>query len=207
MAPGAPPTVLIASQGRRESVMARRWSIGLSAGGMGLAHKDDGDGDDTGFAIGELALRYRLTRHLELEVSGGGGLEEHADSEDLQPSDLEIVSGTLAARWRFNPEARWNLFAMGGIGAAAITRHDATDEEREDATLPMVVAGLGIERRFRNFAVHAEVRGFGIGRHDDDDDDDVDVAARLAPGAPVTTEDPDTQLVGGRFTVGLSYYF
>src|SRR6185295_11518317 len=60
-----PPVVACACSGSevpepraaREPVMANRWAIGLSAGGMGLA--SDGADTTTDFSFGELALRFR----------------------------------------------------------------------------------------------------------------------------------------------------
>jgi opacity protein-like surface antigen len=182
--------------------MANRWAIGLSVGGMGLA--SDGADTSTNFSVGELALRFRMTRHLELELSAGGGRERTADNQD---GDLEVAAAMLAARWRFNPEGRWNLFATGGIGGAAVVRHDATDQERKDATHPLVMAGLGIERRFHHFALQAEGRLIAIGARNDPAMDDT---ARFAPAAmspTVSTTPVDKTLGGGSLSLGLSYYF
>ena len=185
----------------RESVMANRWSIGLSFGGMSLAPKDSPD-DTTGFAIGELALRYRVTRHLELELSAGGGRERTSD--DME-GDLSVTAAALSARYRFMPEAAWNLFVMGGIGGASVVRHDATDQERKDATQPFGMLGVGIERRFRHFAIEAELRGIGMGKAKDDASDPP--VAETAVMSPTTTRDPGVERSGASFSVGVSYYF
>lgn len=208
--PPPPPTVACACGGGitgrparppRESVMENRWAIGLSFGGMGLAA--DGADTATDFSIGELALRFRVTRHLELEVSAGGGRERTADDQD---GDLAIAEAALAARWRFNPEGRWNLFAMGGIGGASVVRHDASDEERSHATHPLIMGGVGIERRFRHFAFQAEARLIAIAARNDTTDD---VVARSSSGdgSSVSTASDDKTLGGGSLSLGLSYYF
>jgi hypothetical protein len=203
-----PPAVACACSGcvralpeaRRESVMDNRWAIGLSVGGMGLAQ--DHSDTTTGFSVGELALRFRVTRHLELEVSAGGGRERTADNQD---GDLEVSEAALAARWRFNPEGRWNLFAMGGIGGASIVRHDASDQERNDATQPLVMAGVGIERRFRHFALQADARLISIGTRDDH----MDVVERASTDQPTpgVSTMSDKKLGGGSVSIGLNYYF
>src|SRR5262245_47653186 len=137
-APGevaAPPVVMVPESAcvacgcsRAESVMSRRWAVGLSLGSMSLA--PDGQPDDkTAFAIGELALRFRATRHLELELAVGGGRER---TDDDQEGELDVSTALIAARWRFLPEHAWNVYVMAGIGGAAVTRHDATDQERSD---------------------------------------------------------------------------
>jgi opacity protein-like surface antigen len=182
--------------------MANRWALGVSLGGMGLA--SDGAGTATDFSIGELALRFRVIRHLELELSIQGGRESTADNRD---GDLEVGAAALAARWRFNPEGRWNLFAMGGIGGAAVVRHDATDDERKDATHPLVMAGVGIERRFHHFAFQAEARLIAVGTRTDHDESTARFAPETTSPPTVSTTSDDKTLGGGSLSIGLSYYF
>jgi hypothetical protein len=204
-APGMTPMVAPGSEcaapARRSSVMANRFAVGLSIGSMGLAPKDLPD-QQTAFFVGELALRFRVIPHLELELSGGGGRER---TKDGMEGDLEVGAVMLAARWRFMPESKWNLFVTGGLGGAWITRHDPTEQERKDATQPIGMLGVGVERRFRHLALQAELRAIGMGKAKDDQMTDA------APTAmAVTTTDPnsaDIQRTGGSLTIGLSYYF
>src|SRR5262249_40724691 len=65
-APAVVPGNVICGGGGGESVMANRWAIGFSVGSMSLA-PDAAPDDKTAFAVGELALRFRATPHLELE--------------------------------------------------------------------------------------------------------------------------------------------
>lgn len=189
----------------RQPVMANRWALGLSVGSMSLAPESAPD-RQTSFAIGELALRFRATRHLELELSAGGGRERTADDQD---GDLAVGTVTLAARYRFRPEAAWNWFVMGGLGGASIARHDATDEQRNNATQPLGMLGIGLERRFHHFALQAEARAVGLGKRDDHRTMDV---RPLAETARVTTIVPspapsDEARSGGSLSIGVSYYF
>jgi hypothetical protein len=190
---------------RPESVMSRRWAIGLSLGGMSLAPESRPE-DETAFAVGELALRFRATRHLELELAVGGGRERTEDNLD---GELEVSSAVLAARWRFRPEHAWNWFVMAGLGGAAVTRHDATDDERSDASQPLVTLGLGLERRFRHFALQAEARIVGMGTKDRGEE----MAQRADARTPaemdvvVAPSGVDEKRGGGAFSIGLSYYF
>jgi len=208
MAPvaGPPAQPVAAPVAVRESVMANRWAIGLSFGGLGVAPEDNPDAK-TNFNIGEIALRYRVTRRLELELAVGGGRQV---LEDDSEGDLEASTGMLAARYRFMPEHKWNWFLMAGIGGTSIADHDATDEERDAQSRGMFTLGAGIERRFRHFALQAELRGVGLGPRDTEDVPATEVMgtgtapAAAPPPAPMEAKD---NLSGGVFTIGASYYF
>jgi opacity protein-like surface antigen len=185
-------------------VMDDRWAIGLSVGGMSLAPKDLPD-NQTSFAIGELALRFRATRHFELELAAGGGRERTKDGMD---GDLEVSAAALALRYRFRPEAHWNWYVMGGLGGASVTRHDATQQEKSDATQPLGTLGIGTEYRFHNLAIQAELRGVVLGKAKQDSTTTSDPPTSAM--STTTTTDPgnaDLQRTGGSFSFGLSYYF
>ncbi|HEX4423727.1 MAG TPA: outer membrane beta-barrel protein [Kofleriaceae bacterium] len=186
---------------RRESVMDNRWSVGLSLGSMSLT--PDGSDSKTSFGVGELALRFRATPHLELEATAGGGREQ-LDNGDQ--GDLEVNTFGLALRYRFNPEGKWNWFVMGGLGEASVTLHDATQQERDDATHAMAMLGIGVERRFHHFALQAELRGVGIS---DKSNSDAMSAPVATPAMSVsgTTSAASVKQSGGSFTFGASYYF
>jgi hypothetical protein len=162
--------------------------------------------DKTAFAVGELALRFRATRHLELELAVGGGRER---TEDNQDGELEVSQAVLAARWRFRPEHAWNWFVMAGLGGASVTRHDASDQERSDASQPLVTFGIGLERRFRHFAVQAEARVVGMGNKDRGDEPMAQSAETTGPVemAIVAPAAVDEKRGGGSLSIGLSYYF
>jgi hypothetical protein len=202
-APGAAPVDTGCAQvAGRESVMANRWSIGLSVGSMSLAPEAAPD-DQTAFALGELALRFRATPHLELELSAGGGRERTADDQD---GELQVNTAAIAARYRFRPEAAWNWFVMAGIGGASVTHHDATQQERSDATQPLGMLGIGVERRFHHLALQAELRGVGLGKARQDTAVEPPMTAAATVMTPTATS-ADTARSGGAFSIGLSYYF
>jgi len=212
MAPGQAPAVAPAPQpvvvvpAARESVMANRWAVGLSFGALGVAPEENQD-DKTNFRVGEISLRYRATRHLELELAFGGGRQV---LEDDSEGSLEASTGLLAARWRFMPEHKWNWFLMAGIGGTSIADHEASSEERDAQNRGMFALGAGVERRFRHFALQAELRAIGMGPRDSADAEPaVDVMSGTAPAAtppPAPTSASD-KLSGGTFTIGASYYF
>ena len=181
----------------RSAVMDNRWAVGFSVGGISVAPTDTPD-DQTHFAVGELALRFRATLHLELELAVGGGRERTPDNMD---GDLQVSTAALALRYRFRAEQHWNWFVMGGLGGAAITQHDATSQERSDATQPMLVAGIGTEYRFDHLALQAELRGFGLGTPKSDSTTPTsNMAVDSSTGA-------DIQRSGASLSVGLSFYF
>ena len=191
----APPVVIQVA--RPATVMDDRWAVGLSLGSMSLT--PDGSHDHTGFGIGELAVRFRATPHLELEASAGGGREQ-LDNGDQ--GDLEVNTAAVALRYRFNPEGAWNWFVMGGLGGASVTFHDATSQARDDATHALAMLGVGVERRFRHFALQAELRGVSIASGHTDDK-----MASAAPAAVTPPSPASTKLTGGSLTIGASYYF
>jgi hypothetical protein len=196
-------------------VMARRWAIGLSLGRMGVTPEgaiEGSEGSETEFRITELAVRYRATRRIELEVALSGGREHLKDDTE---GSLATGSVTLALRYRFRPEQRWNWFLMGGLGGSIVAPHNSTELEREDATRPLGMVGVGIERRFRRFALQAELRAVGLGPRADmmDDGDGAPkpsptpspTPSRLLPQGYATTY--AEELNGGVLTIGASYYF
>jgi len=184
--------------------MANRWAIGLSLGGMALAPQDTPD-DQTHFAIGELALRFRVSRHFELEAAVGGGREQTADHMD---GDLEVTTASLGLRYRFRPDEHWNWYVMGGIGGAAIARHDATSQERSDATQPMGMLGIGTEYRFDHLALQAELRGVGLGKAHTDTTTDAANAPMTSSAGPIDpSASADIERSGASVSFGVSYYF
>jgi len=183
----------------REPLMANRWSVGLSGGGMGL--KADGSTHTTSFGVGELAVRFRATPHLELEVTAGGGREQ---LDNGMEGDLEVAMFAGSLRYHINPYDQWNWFVMGGVGAAAVTFHDVSDQERKDATHPMGMLGVGVERRFNHFALQAELRAIGIA--DKKTDREMSAVALPGGGEP-TTNAANMKQSGGELTIGGSWYF
>lgn len=183
-------------------VMRRRWAVGVNLGAMSLTVDDDVDQTETQFRTGELSIRYRATPHLELELLLSGGRQVLEDGED---GDLAMGGGTLAARYRFRIDRPWNWWLMGGIGGTVIERHDSTEEERSNAQRGHVAFGVGLERRFRRLAIHAELRGVAMGMRSDSMET-ADVPTRPGSG---TVGDPRTgrDLSGGQFNLGASLYF
>lgn len=216
-APAPAPAPAPVYPSAHEAVMARRFAIGLSFGAYSVAPDGAAEGTETAFSVAELALRYRASRRIELELGLSGG-REMVDDETV--GELATGSVTLALRYRFRPERRWNWYVMAGLGGTVIAPHQSTEAEREGATRPLGMVGIGVERRFRRFALQAEVRGVGIGPREDAEDlpimDDAIPPAdgggaipptMLVPRLPASATTHAEELGGGMFTFGASYYF
>lgn len=205
-APGeTAPVAPVAEQpsATRVAPMAHRFSVSLGLGGMNVA--PDGNPDaKTDFGIGQLALRYRMTRHLELELAFAGGRQ----TVDGEEGELAVGTASIGLRYRFAPERRWNWFVAAGVGAASIAAHDASDEELDQASRPAAHLGIGVERRFRRFAVEAQLRFIGMGPTFAESMRDTPVMATTPAAEPPTATTPTPGgLGGGLFTIGGSYYF
>jgi hypothetical protein len=195
-APGMAPVVVVAAP-----APVRRWSVGVGVGGLELAPHQAPD-DTTSFDIGTIAVRYRAWRHLEIELAFAGGNE--SDNANGYNADREISEAVLALRYRFNPHHHWNWWLMAGMGTLAITRKDATDDEREESNKSTLQFGVGIEHRWTQFALAFEARAVGVKRDEDDDGVVVDAANGMDPA--MTTQSRDGW-AGGQFVFSGNYYF
>ena len=210
MPPGyVSPQPIVVAQPPRPSVMDNRWAIGLAFGHMTLAPKDSPD-QKSDFGVGQLSLRFRATLHLELELALGGGREQLQDGTQ---GDLETKTGMLALRYRFAVEHPWNWWIMGGLGGIQAAPHGSDDQTFKDSERPMGQLGIGLERRWTNFALHAELAGISVGPPKAN----TQPVYGTGTGAPSTTTQPPAptgtmmttsdQLSGGQLTIGASYYF
>lgn len=207
--PYAPPDQPAVSPPVREWTR-HRVSVGLNLGATSVTAGGDAEGTETNFRIAELALRYRVGPHLELELMVGGGRQVLEDDTD---GDLAMGGGTFSARYRFRPGRSWDWWLSGGIGATVIELHDSTEEQRDAATRPHVAFGVGLEKRWNRFALHAELRMMGIGPREDQADDAPQVDPPAPEGRPGTTARLPADVRGakdlsaGVFTLGASFYF
>lgn len=195
------------------SVMAKRWAVGLSVGSLDLAPENNPDAR-TQFSMAQLSVRYRATRHLELEVALAGGTQVYEDGSD---GNLAMNSATLGARYRFRPEQRWSWWLMGGLGATVVASKGSTQQERDQLSRPHATFGIGLEHRWTSFAIQAEARAIGVGELANDamtttvpPDVTVGGGGSLPPSKvppPGTTTTSTGPQSGGAFTIGASYYF
>ncbi len=195
--PAAPPPV-----SNEWSVMASRLSVGLSVGQTTVTDQSQ---TKTDFAIGELALRYRLRPEWEAELTLGGGNEKLADGKD---GDRQLTAVTIGLRYRFRPADQLNWFLLAGVGGSAIASKTATSDQQDAATRPHLQFGGGVEYRFTHFALQAELRITAMGQTKAESD--MSTQPVLTNGAAVdTTSTTGTQdtLTAGQVTIGASYYF
>jgi hypothetical protein len=200
--PEAPPPAEPCAYTQAIPVMANRWAVGLSVGSLTVAPKSAPD-DKTEFGIGQLSLRYRATYHLELELAVGGGRQQLSDGTQ---GDLDVSTALLGVRYRFAADRRWNWWLGAAIGGISVTRFGASDQEKHDAERPMGAVAIGLERRWRQFALQAELHGFGVGERQPQDVKAMPVANTMQPPPPTMTT-PDDRQSGGMLTIGASYYF
>lgn len=182
-----PPAVVVAPAPQ----LPGRWSIGLNLQGASFSANTDYEDDVADFEGGSLAIRYRPWRKVSLELSLGGGRQ----SIDGMEGELAMGTGTLAARYHFNQQNKWNFWLLFGVGATTIARHDAPEDEIDAAQRPHVAVGAGLEYRFTNFAIQIEARGMGLGQTEDE---------KMLQEQGVYTGEG---ISGGMFTLGASYYF
>lgn len=174
-----------------------RFSLGLNfqsasfSSGSGSGSGIGTGTDSVDFDGGTIAIRYRPWRKVELELTLGGGRQ----TIDGEEGDLAMGTGTLAVKYRFNQQDKWNWWLLAGFGATTIARHDASDDEIDAAQRPHVAAGIGVEYRFASFALQLEGRVMGLGHTEDE-------MTRLDNGEYV-----DDAPTGGTIALGASYYF
>jgi len=188
-------------------VMANRWAVGLSVGSLSIAPKDTPD-DKTQFAIGELSLRYRATYHLEIELALGGGQEKLQDGTQ---GDREVNTGVIGLRYRFAADRHWNWWLGAGLGSLSVTPVGATDQQHSDAQRGMGSFAIGLEHRWSQFALQAELRGFAVDPPHQDYQPPtampVPQGGNIMQPPPEPTSSASLEQTGGIFTIGASYYF
>ena len=206
--PGMAAPVVVTAPAPEVNVMADRWAVGMSVGSLSIAPKDQPD-NKTDFGVGELSLRFRATYHLEVELALGGG---HEQLKDGTQGSRETNIGMLGLRYRFAADHHWNWWLGGGLGSISVTQTGATDQQKQDAQRPMGSLAIGVEHRWHQFALHAELRGFGAGPTKNHDQ--VNAGPVMTPPGSTTQPPPPTmtapttdQQSGGMFTIGASYYF
>lgn len=191
----------------------QRWSVGLGIGSMSLAPHNAPE-QETEYGVGQLAIRYLATRHLEIELAFGGGTEK---LEDGKQGEREVSQGVLALRYRFSPGRNWNWWVMAGMGSLAVTRHEATPQEHDAAEQSTLQFGAGLERRWSRFALQLELRAVGVKAHEVEempvtgtvevDPTGMTKTPETPPPGTTTTNDAGDGMKGGQVILSANYYF
>lgn len=190
-----PPTpAAVAQEPAPPPAFSSRWSVAFALGGASFAPEGNPDAK-ADFNVGQLAVRYRGWRHLELELAMGGGTQQLPEDMGGGEGDYELGQVTLAAKYRFNVQDHWNWWLMAGVGSTTIAPKDAPDDQRSASERPHGLLGIGLEYRWTKFALQAEAKAIKLGQTDDER------ALEDATGEKM----PD--IGGGSFTVGGAFYF
>jgi opacity protein-like surface antigen len=191
------PVLVVAAPFPGIDVMQNRWAIGVSAGSISTTPR--GGDYSTAYDVGELSLRFRATPHFELELAISGG-------EDDQQTGQQISTVALNARYRFAAYSHWNWWLMGGLGAMTMANDGASKDELDANQRPMVQLGIGLEHRWSQFALQAELRVGSVGPKKNGDQP---MTFTAADGTIVTepTSSSDDAYTAGAFTIGAGYYF
>jgi hypothetical protein len=171
---------------QQPSVMDRRWSVAASLGSLGL-EPDRDDAGNVSFGMLELAVRFRIRAWIEVGLSGyGGGAME---------GQLETGGLYLDGRYRFLAERSWNVFALLSLGVVSVAAEDATEPEKTGRG--SIRLGAGVEKRFRAFALQAELRLVGVGENKDFE------PMAITPNQEMAKKN----LNGGSLTIGGTFYW
>jgi len=174
-------------------VFNSRWSIGFALGGASFAPEGNADAQ-ADFDLGQLAVRYRGWRHLELELAMAGGTQQLPEDRAYDGA-YEIAQVTFAAKYRFNVQNHWNWWLMAGVGSTTIAPEGAGEEQRSANERPHGLVGIGLEYRWTKFAIQAEAKAIKLGQTEDEQELE-DVTGEKMP-----------EIGGGSFTVGGAFYF
>lgn len=154
--PGMTPAQL-QPQSPSPSVMDRRWSVSLAIGSQGFEQKDEGV-SKIDMGVLDVGARFRIRPAIEVGLGLVlGGTDDPA----------EASTGGLFAdfRYRFLAERRWNIYAGVGLGVVSLASKDATEDAKKGRGAFRL--GVGLERRFRAFAIHADLRFIRVAQNKD----------------------------------------
>src|SRR5262245_30812092 len=138
-----------------------------------------------------LAVRWRPWRHLELELALAGGSAKAAQ-DGATESSRDVSEAVLGLRWRFNPQKKWNFWAMAGLGTLTIAPQGATKDERNALQQSTLQFGGGLERRWSRFAIDAELRAVGVAPIQNKDDGNAPPMTTVATSPGATPPPPST---------------
>jgi hypothetical protein len=173
----------------------RKWGVGLRTSTMSITSEADEDNTIELGGVG-LHVRYLLAPNWRAELTVEG---VQSDDETLGFA-RDSTAGTLALHYVLNPYARWNWYALAGVGRTEteITYEGNATDYVETFSEGHVHVGLGLERRFDRISLGAEVRGVGLVRDDNEGDGELYAGA----DGPVPMES-----TAGQLNLHFTYYF
>lgn len=177
-----------------------RWGLGLRMSSLALAPESTPDAESH-YGGGGFQLRYRVRPRWVLELSSDRFREQ---LEDGGEGDRYLQSVTLAAQYHFNPYARWDWYALVGVGGTGDGSPDISEEQREASQTGHVAVGFGVERRFRRFGISAELRALGLAPAEHEHDTP---ATPTAPAMTVPAVQTHESASGGQFSLAATYWF
>jgi hypothetical protein len=144
------------------TVMYKPWAASVT---YGVSGERANSGDPEVLFFFELALRYRVVPQFEIGGSLGGSLSR---TDGFATIELDL-------RYRFMAEMPWNPFMYAGIGIASFGAGNGP--------YPVVRAGAGVERRFKQWAFDARLEVTGVAADADAPNDNGVMAASLGMSA------------------------
>ena len=198
----APPPAPYTIQPPYDSLMANRLSVGLNLGESSVTSAIDNN--STNFGIAELTVGYRARPEWSIELTLGGGNQKLDDGTD---GNLSMASGTLSLKYHINPYSHLSEFIGIGLGATAIADKHATSDQVDAATRGHAQLSGGLEYRWTNFALQAELRLTAMGQPKGYDNTYTS-APQFPNGQPLAdASSTDDTMTAAQLTIGASYYF
>jgi hypothetical protein len=176
---------------------AHRFGIGLRLSSMGLSPDSNPDAE-TQFAGGGLTFRYRASARWELELTAEH-FQQQLDNGERGTAELD--SGTFSLLFHMAPSRRWDWYLLAGIGGTEDGRPDVSDAQREATSQVHVHLGVGIERRFGQLGIAAEIRAIGMAHPEEEDRGSTRPSFAPSSGS----DDPETTS-GGQVNLLATYY-
>jgi hypothetical protein len=113
-----------------------------------------------------IAGRWRVIPAVEVGAGLAFGTGTHDDAV-VPPARVNLGMSLLyiEGRYGFRAGHPWNVFALGGVGVASVSARGAGKTEGKGRG--MLRFGLGVERRFKSFAIDTTARAIVIGENAD----------------------------------------
>jgi hypothetical protein len=180
-----------------------KWGLGLRMTSMTLAPESNPDAE-TQYGGGGVQLRYRVAPHWQLELALDH-VQEQLENGEMGTRQLD--SAVLAAQYHFRPYARWDWYAMLGVGGIGDGDPEISDEQRKASQQGQFALGVGLERRWNHLGVGAELRAVGVSPREAKDAPAMTEPVRPTGSTVPTQPAEDEGTSGGQLSIAATYYF